>query len=91
MLSVYTQGVDVNSRTSDYQAIAGNVGVAQAQQRSVIANSATAKTTTGSALAYNIANSAVSVQNSATSSADATTTTGQAAGDYFYVLCVLLV
>lgn len=74
------QGVDVNSRTSEYQAIAGNVGVAQSHQRAVISNSATAKTTTGSALAYNIANAAVSQQNSATASSDATTTTGQAAG-----------
>jgi hypothetical protein len=33
------QGVDVNARTSEYDAIAGNVGVAQAEARSVIANS----------------------------------------------------
>jgi hypothetical protein len=32
------QGVDVNARTSEYNAVAGNVGVSQAQQRAVIAN-----------------------------------------------------
>ena len=55
------------------------MGVSQAAERAVIANSATAKTTTGSALAFNLANAAVSKQNSATASSDATTTTGQAA------------
>lgn len=60
-------------------AVASNIGVSQAMERAVIANSATARTTTGSALAFNEANSAVSKQNSATASADATTTTGQAA------------
>lgn len=46
----------------------------------MIANSATARTTTGSALAFNEVNSALSKQSSATASSDATTTTGQAAG-----------
>ena len=52
--------MDVNARTSEYDAIAGNVGVAQASERTVIANSATAKTTIGSSLAFNIANAVVS-------------------------------
>jgi hypothetical protein len=56
------------------------VGVSQAQERAVIANSATARTTTGSALAFNEVNAALSKQSSATASSDATTTTGQAAG-----------
>lgn len=61
------------------RAVAVNVGVSQAAERAVIANSATSRTTTGSALSFNEVNAALSKQSSGTSSADATTTTGQAA------------
>lgn len=60
-------------------AVAVNVGVSQAAERAVIANSATSRTTTGSALSFNEVNAAISKQSSGTASADATTTTGQAA------------
>jgi hypothetical protein len=49
--------LQVNTRTAEYSAVAGNVGVSQAAINSEIATSATAKSTIGSALAYSVANS----------------------------------